>query len=207
MLDIVRQLRREDKASLVILNTATRMKRRGLWCRFRAKKIAAEEHRRSMERIAVARVHQRVDIERCNRMVFEEELTQLRRQLYHFKTGDGPKFEIIDMMLEILDGRRKVGDYCLHDMATSWLAREIHVEKGENEDLAKKIEDRLGQVELAFQHRKGKLKDKGREDEEEYEMLSIMLAMIKDERGKRFYDSGLGVESSGNVWMDKIYTF
>jgi hypothetical protein len=168
MLDIVRQMRREEKAFEVRMMEEPRGRKRGMWCVFTARKTAEEQRVRGLERIAAARVYQAVEIEGYNKEVYEQGICEERRRLWFWGIREGPKFEIIDLMLEFLAGKRRILDHYLHDWAMAWLSRGLAGVFGDE----KKLEE-------VYERRRDKLRFKGREDDEEFEILSIMLAMIK----------------------------
>ena len=140
---------------------------------FTAKWEAKKQRMRRLQRIAAVRVYQAVDIEGCKKEVFEEIICEERRRLWFWGVREGPKFEIIDLMLEFLAGKRKILDHYLHDWAMARLSRGLAGVGGDE----KKLEE-------VYEQRRDKLRFKGREDEEEFEILGIMLAMIKEDRKK-----------------------
>jgi len=173
MLDIVRQVRREEKAAERKFMTPPKTKIKGIKSMLSPTHKAKRQRSKKLERIAVARVHQAIDIEGVDAEAFEKTTCEARRRLWYWGIRDGAKFEIIDMMLEILMGKRRVQDHYLHDLATARLSRGLAGVNGDEKML-----------EEAYEQRLDKLRFKKREDEEEFEMLSIMLSMIKQGRAE-----------------------
>lgn len=173
MLDLVRYMRREEKAAERKFMALPKTKVKGIKSMLSPAHKAKRQRLKGLELIAVARVHQAIDIEGVDKEAFDDEICQERRRLWHWGIRDGPKFEIIDMMLQILDGKHEVQEHYLHDWATARLSRGLAGVNGDE----KKLEE-------AYEQRLDKLRFKKREDGEEFAMLSIMLSMIKEARAR-----------------------
>jgi len=143
-------------------------------------------------RIAAARVYQAVEIEGQDAEEFEESLCEKRRRLWGIGVKCGVKHDIIAIMLDILAGKRKVVDHVVHDAAMVQLSRGLNQMRGYERPL-----------ERAYRSRMAEMKALGREDEEGYEVLDVMLKMIAD--GRRKAEEGIQRIAEGRREKEERY--